>query len=41
MGGGIFTPAVITWRSVRGIETLKTPSFSSSYPLAPVSCWMS
>src|SRR5436190_18679131 len=37
-GGVIFTPAVVTFRSARGTLTLKTPSFSSILPLAPVSC---
>src|SRR6516165_4348364 len=37
MGGVIFTPAMTTERSLRGTETLNTPSFSSRVPLAPVS----
>src|SRR5688572_17977233 len=37
MGGVTRTPAAVTARSVRGTETLKTPSFSSRTPFAPVS----
>src|SRR5213595_2795722 len=41
MGGDILTPpAIVTARSVRGTETLKTPVLSSSLPLAPVNCSM-
>src|SRR5258707_12191411 len=36
IGGDIFTPATIPERSLRGADTLNTPSFSSSAPLAPV-----
>src|SRR5207245_146075 len=39
-GGVTWTPAAVTERSLRGTETLKTPSFSSSVPLAPVSSSM-
>ena len=39
-GGVIRTPAAVTARSERGTETLNAPSFSSSLPLAPVSCSM-
>src|SRR5713101_1827812 len=34
--GDIFTPAMITDKSLRGTDTLNTPSFSSRAPLAPV-----
>ena len=37
IGGVRCTPATRTSRSSRGTETLKTPSFGSSFPLAPVS----
>src|SRR3569623_1873093 len=36
MPGVSFTPAAITRRSLRGKETLKTPSFASREPLATV-----
>src|SRR6266851_9320847 len=36
IGGDIFTPAMITDKSLRGTDTLKTPSFSSKAPFAPV-----
>src|SRR5579863_5757936 len=36
IGGDIFTPAMVTARSLRGTDTLNTPSFWSSAPLAPV-----
>src|SRR5438477_4578900 len=39
-GGVTWTPAAVIDRSLRGTETLKTPSFSSSAPLAPVSSSM-
>ena len=39
-GGVIRTPAAVTLMSLRGSDTLKTPSFSSSVPLAPVSSSM-
>src|SRR3954464_948846 len=38
IGGVIFTPPDVTARSERGMLTLKTFSFSSSFPLAPVNC---
>src|SRR5438477_11892462 len=31
-------PAAVTARSLRGISTLKTASFSFHFPLSPVSC---
>src|SRR5262245_12468280 len=37
IGGDIVTPPMTTARSVRGTDTLNTPSFSSSAPLAPLS----
>src|SRR5438270_101001 len=37
-GGIILVPAVVTARSLRGISTLKTPSFSFHLPLTPVIC---
>src|ERR1700730_3250989 len=37
IGGVRCTPAAVTWRSVRGNDTLKTPSFSLIEPFAPVS----
>ena len=38
MGGVIFTvPLILTARSLRGSETLNTPSFSLSLPVTPVS----
>src|SRR5215472_16020789 len=37
MGGDILTPAIVTERSLRGTETLKTPSVCSNLPGAPVS----
>src|SRR4026209_203314 len=40
MGGVMWTPADVTARSERGALTLNTPAFSSSFPLAPVSCSM-
>src|SRR4051812_22471390 len=36
-GGVMRTPAAVTVRSLRGTETLNTPSLSLSLPLAPVS----
>src|SRR5439155_17473255 len=38
IGGVRCTPPATTFRSARGTETLNTPSFSSSFPLTPVSC---
>ena len=38
--GASFTPPTATARSVRGTETLNTPSLRSSLPSAPVSCSM-
>src|SRR5882672_3310385 len=37
IGGVIRTPATLTSKSLRGTDTLKTSSFSSRLPLAPVS----
>src|SRR5713226_384869 len=36
IGGDIFTPAMITDKSLRGTDTLNTPSLPSRTPLAPV-----
>src|SRR5436305_3108557 len=38
IGGVIFTPPAVTLMSLRESDTLNTPSFSSSFPFAPVSC---
>src|SRR5712664_4067967 len=39
-GGVILAPAAVIARSLRGISTLKTPSFSFHLPFSPVSCSM-
>src|SRR5262249_29954885 len=40
IGGVIFTPAVVTDKSLRGTDTLNTPSFALNAPLTPVSSSM-
>src|SRR5215472_2953699 len=40
IGGVIFTPAVVTDKSLRGTDTLNTPSFALSAPFTPVSSSM-
>src|SRR5262249_34821843 len=40
IGGVIFTPAVVTDKSLRGTDTLNTPSFALNAPFTPVSSSM-